>query len=277
MISFAEALPIGNAIRILLAPADTAVRWRLLRKTVNTFSGWNDSAAGVIYDGSDEVSVTDVTALTNGTPYYYCEFETVDGTTWTASPVVSVTPATTYGLGGPDPLSFLRDRLEAGLRAAVQAGVLKHPTGAIPTLTAPSMREQDKFPVVSVHLAGDSPGLRGIGEDIGEDVSDGTDWTESEGWLSDWRIQIIGWSLNPDERIALRKAIKNIVIGNLPIFDSVGMVMVSLNQSDIETPSDEFNSVLYQVVSEFSCMAPSVVSDQVPVSVTDVEIISGVI
>lgn len=276
MISYSAPLAIGNAIRLILAPAVGATQWRLLRKTVNTFTGETDPAAAVIYDGSQTTSLVDTQTLINGTTYYYTSFELVSGV-WQATAIVSVTPATTYGLGGPDPLSVVRDRLESGLKAAVAAGVLSHDSGAIPVYTAPPLFEETRWPIVSVHLQSDAPGQRALGEDMAEDVFDAAsgDWLESEGWLSQVRIQIIGWCLNPDTRIALRQVIKNVIIGNLPVFDSFGMVLVTLSQNDMED-FENYSAPVYQVMGDFGCMAPSVLSETVgPVSGVTVEAVAS--
>ncbi|HCE08546.1 MAG TPA: hypothetical protein DEQ40_08090 [Oxalobacteraceae bacterium] len=271
MISYAEPLPIGNAVRVLLAPATGATGWKLLRKVSGAFSGPTDPAAAVIYDGSDETNILDTGALTNGTPYYYCSFELV-GAAWSASTVVSITPATLYNLGGPDTLSLVRDRLELGLRAAVAAGILTHDNGYVPVLTAPPLYENTKWPVVSVHLQNDAPMERGIGEEVVPDRFDAAnaDWDTSEGWLSGVTIQIIGWSLNPDERIALRKAIKNIVIGNFQVFDAAGMDLITLQQSDIED-FESYAAPVYQTCRNFNCIAPNILTSTLP-PITDVTV-----
>jgi hypothetical protein len=271
MISYAEPLPIGNAVRVLLAPATGATQWRLLRKLTDDISGPDDAGAAVIYDGSGETSILDTAALANGTPYFYADYSLV-GADWIVGTPVSITPATTYGLGGPDTLTLVRDRISLGLKAAVAAGILKHDTGKIPVYTAPPLFEGTKWPVVSVHLQSDAPMERGIGEMVVSDVFDSSDakWDSSEGWMAGVGIQIIGWCLNPDERIALRLAIKNIIIGNLPVFDAAGMDLITLSQSDIED-FDSYASPIYQTVGNFNCIAPSVVSTTTP-PITDVTV-----
>lgn len=260
-------LPIGNAIRVLMSPSQGVTEWKLLRNTTGTFTGENDANSVVLFDGNDDTSVVDVGAdlaspigLVNGTAYSYCAFE-FDGEVWSASPVVAGTPQTIYGLGGPDPLSFLRNRLAAGLAAAVAAQTLTPESGSIKVLTAPPLFTETKWPVVTVHLQSDAPGVRGIGEidAPGEFNLDDQDWTDGEGWLADVRIQIIGWSINPDERIALRQAVKNIIIGNLPVFDSVGMVQIAFSQSDVED-FESYNAPVYQTIGQFSCLAPAIVT-----------------
>jgi hypothetical protein len=260
MINFLQPISIGNGIRALWSPAAGTVRTRLLRKLTDDFSGPTDSNAALLYEG-DERSFLDVQTLNNGTVYYYRTYD-FNGTTWTASPTASATPAETAGVGGPDPLTLVRDRLAAGLKAEVAAGRLRHDTGAIPCLTAPPTFEQTKFPVVTVHLRNDAPAVRGVGETLAADAfdADADLWTASEGWLSSVQLDIVGWVVgNADTRIALRKAIKKILVGNLSVFDAAGMVQIEFSQSDIED-FESYNAPVYQTMCSFSCLSPFVVS-----------------
>lgn len=269
MISFAASLPIGNAVRVLLDPPSTAKKWRLLRKTTDTWTDQNDAAALLVYEGTEK-NIVDNSTLTNGSTYYYAEFD-FDGTSWTRAPSVAVTPATSYDLAGPDVLTLLRERLRLGLRAAVAANVIKPASGSISVFTAPPAEEDVKWPIVSVHVQMDASDQRGIGETVSPDIFDidANKWDESEGWLSRWRLQIIGWSLNPDERIALRQVIKRIVLGNLPVFDGAGMVQIDFSQNDVED-FQTYNAPVYQTIGDFSCLAPAVVNatDDLIVDVT---------
>lgn len=126
--------------------------------------------------------------------------------------------------------------------------------------TAPPLFDETTFPVVTIHCTQDASGERAIGENmLGEQFDALADeWDISEGWLSRWDIQIIGWALNPDARIALRKVLKAIVIGNLPVFDAAGMVQVDFSQGDAED-FESFAAPVYQTMGRLTCMAPSAV------------------
>jgi hypothetical protein len=212
----------------------------------------------------------DAEALVNGTTYYYKTY-TWNGSVWTAEPTVSVVPNPNFEDIGTDVLSVVRDRLDEGLKVMLAKGLLTHPQGHIQVLTAPPAFEDTAWPVVTVHLMQDSPGERGIGELIGFDEfdSDAWEWTGSEGWLSRVQLTIIGWCLNADQRVTLRKALKDIVIGNLPVFDAYGMVQIEFQQSDTED-FQSYAAPVYQVSNTFSCLAPSAVSTTDP-AITDVE------
>lgn len=264
-----QKLPIGNAVRVFIQPPAGATRWRLLRKTADSFSGQDDPEASVIHDGDERV-VLDAEALINGTTYCY-KLYTWNGSVWAAEPSVSAVPNPNFTDIGTDVLSVVRDRLDEGLKVYVANGTLTHPKGHIQVLTAPPAFEDTAWPVVTVHLMQDAPGERGIGELIGIDEfdADAWDWKSSEGWLSRVQLTIIGWCLNADQRIALRRALKAIVIGNLPIFDAYGMVQIEFQQSDTED-FQSYAAPVYQVSNTFSCLAPSAVSTTDP-AITDVE------
>ncbi|MDP3327201.1 hypothetical protein [Parvibaculum sp.] len=263
MIAFIAPLPIGNAIRVLLSPPSGAEKMRLLRKTADNFTGHDDADAAVVYEGMNS-SALDTTALINGAAYFYKVYD-FDGAVWSTSPSVPATPDTDYGIFGADVLTLVRDRLFLGLKAAVAAGVVSHKNGSVPCLTAPPLYENTVWPVVSLHLNNDAPEVRGIGELIQSDVindDDGID--ESEGWISRVSLQIVVWALNPDERIALRKAVKSVIIGNLPVFDDAGVVNVEMSQSDVDD-FESYSAPVYQTISSFTCLAPSVVQSSVDV------------
>lgn len=267
MISFASPLPIGNAVLVIVVPPQGVERWIVTRKLTNDFTGWNDPAAGVVADsamGSD-IRFTDTSSLVNGTAYFYQEFDTVDGSAWTGSPVISATPASSYETGGPDVLALIRDRIEAVMNAAIAAGKIKHKNNAMPVLTAPPEFDQTAFPMVTVHLRNDVNNIDAIGQGIDVDTFDLStgDWVGSEGWLSRVDIQVIAWALNPDERIFLRNLIKAGIAGNFAVFDAAGMVNIDIGLSDIED-FETYGCPVYQTVASIGCDAPFVVSGRTP-------------
>jgi hypothetical protein len=186
----------------------------------------------------------------------------VDGAWVTDAAPVSVTPAATGLIAGPDPQEFVRDRLEWGLKAALDAGLIKHVDGAVPTLSAPPVYEDTQFPIVTVHLASLSQVQHGLGELIAPDVFDqvGGDWLDSEGFLARVQLTIVGWVVgNPDTRIALRKLIGQILLGNLPVFADKGIIEVEWSAVDSED-FESYAAPMYQSVFTFTCLAPVAVS-----------------
>lgn len=262
MISFAQALPIGNAIRLVLAPPDNAVRWRLLRKMADDFTGHDDPGALVVLDGSER-SIIDGQTVINGQVYFY-RLYSFDGASWTASPTAMVAATATYREITEDVLMTVRERLDLGLQEEVRRGHLRHQHGRIPVRTAFPWEDKSPWPVVTVHLSSDASDVRGIGELLEPDEFNAADdiWSEAEGWFARTQLDVIGWSQNPDDRQALRLAIRRIIIGNLPVFDDKGFVQVDFRMVDAEEPGDR-NTIIYKAVGSFSCLAPVQVSGQV--------------
>lgn len=258
MISMVQPLHVGNALRLFVEPPADAVRWRILRKGSDTFSGHDDAGALVVYEGDDRV-IVDAHVLPNDVMAFYRPYYTADGAAWSAGATASGTPSSSYAEYTTDAMSMLRERLEAGLRIEVERGNLQNELGYIQTFTAPPSMESDiRFPLVTLSLEEESPDTRGIGEDISGDEFDaiGFDWSESEGWLSQVQITVVGWSLNSDERIELRKALRRVVIANLPVFASKGIDQVSLSMNDVDAVNGEYGAPIYQVMASFSCVAP---------------------
>ena len=187
-------------------------------------------------------------------PYYRMS----DGS-WQAAPSAGATPVGTYEEFTTDAMSFLRARLEAGLKIEVQRENLLHESGYIQVFTAPPAIEKNlRFPLVTLTLDHEQPAHRGIGEDImgGEYDAIGGDWFDSEGWLSDVQITVVTWSQNSNERIEMRKAVRRVVIGNLPAFEEKGFTQISLSAQDVDAVNGEYTANLYQTFFTFSCIAP---------------------
>jgi hypothetical protein len=142
-------------------------------------------------------------------------------------------------------------------------GNIKNEEGVIKVLTAPPIFEDTKWPVVTVHLQSESPSERSLGEVIQYGhLDESGQYPDSEGWLSDTQILIIGWTLNPDVRITLRKILRRLVVGNLAVFDRLGLLEIDFSQSDMEE-LDRYAAPVYQTVGTFKCLAPIAVSAEV--------------
>lgn len=256
-ITLAQSLPCGNAARLILNPPAGATRCVLLRKLADTFTGWNDAGAVVVYDGEPQNAALDWSGLVNGTPYFYRLYALVSAV-WLAGETRSVTPAAIDTDQSVDVLAIVRERIDLGLQVEVARGNLNNKNGRIQVLTAPPLYDHTAWPVVTVHVNSDASGDRAIGETMTEDVwhEDSWSWEASEGWLSRWSIGISGWCLNPDERIALRKAIKRIVLGNLSVFNDAGMLTIDLSQQDAED-FERYSAPVYLINGTLTCSAMS--------------------
>ena len=264
-----QNLMAGNAVRIFVAPQAGTITTRILRRTADAFTGYDDSGAVLVNDGTQHV-VLDVSGLTNGVEYFYRLYHW-NGTAWADGGVASITPVATYGDGAVDVLVMLRDRLAAGLAVEVAAGRLTHPKGIIPVRTAPPQDKEEALPIVTLQLASDVQSERAIGEDL-IGYEDG----ETEGWLSAVRLELMGWSLNPDERNELRRALKRIVLANLAVFDDAGVVQVNFGQNDTEDFTT-YAAPMYQTMGDFTCLAPSFVVGGDYVVVTDIPVTADAI
>ena len=261
----------GAALRIFLTPPVGAIAWRILRLPTDTFAGPSDPLATLVHAGTSK-SVLDDGGLIDGSLYWYRIYYW-SGTAWTASESVSASPSATYTDESEDALTVLRDRLEAGLLVEVQRGHLVHVDGAIPVLTAPPVYDDTRFPVVTVHLQNESPAERYIGENLTGDDND-IDWfsgtsTDSQGWLAETTLTVMGWALNPDARKDLRKAIRRVIVANLPVFDEHGLLNVSFTQQDTEDFT-AYSAPVYQVMTTVTCKTPILVSAPGADIITDV-------
>lgn len=254
MISFVLPLAIGNAVRLILQEPQEAKLWRVLRRQDASFAGADDPDAVLVHEGT-QCSVLDYTGLANGSTVFYADYWW-DGSAWNAGNVQQVTPGFSLDDQSVDPFSIVRDRIELGLQHYVDTGVLSNSLGRIPVMTASPLFEETPLPVVTVHLANDDSVGRVVGDAV--DIAFPFDIPESEGWLSRWQITVVGWSLNADERIALRQAIKAVLMGNLPVFDAAGMVQIDMQFSDTED-YQSYNAPVYMTSCYLSCFAPSVV------------------
>lgn len=258
MINLVQPLHIGNALRLHFTPPTGAVVWRVLRKDTNDIAGHDDPTAFLAYEGVDHVTV-DSALLRNGVQQFYKPFWTSDGVTWTAGAVATGTPAANYAEYTTDVLSSLRERIEAGLIVEVERGNFQVELGYVQVMMgSPSLERDLRFPLVTLHMESETSGIRAIGEAIAGDEFDsiGFDWDESEGWWGEHTITVIGWSLNGDERNELRKALRRIVIGNMPVFEGLGWTQLDFRSEDIDAVNGEYPSPMYQVMGTFSCIAP---------------------
>lgn len=268
MISLVQPLYAGNALRLFIEPPAGAARWKVLRKGSDTFGAHDDASALEVYEG-DETVVVDAAYLQNDVMAFYRPFYTSDGSTWAPGPTASGTPSATYEASTTDVLDLIRDRLEAGLKVECERGTFATQLGYIQVIRGAASLERDlQFPLVTCHLESEDPGTRAIGEEVLGDLYNvsGDVWEESEGWLANVRLTLVGWSLNGDERNELRKTIRTLVLANLPVFASYGWEQVDLRQEDVDAVNGEYSAPLYQVMNTFSCVAPvRVIGQVVPV------------
>lgn len=243
-------------------PSAASILWHILRNHTGIFANQNDPAATVISD-SDDTFVVDAGAdLINGSTYYYTVFY-FDGTAWTQDSVVSGIPASTYADISVDALTLVRDRIAVGLVNEVALGNITNSEGLIKVLLAPPLFEDTKWPMVTVHLQSESPSDRALGEVLQSSRPDESgNYPDNEGWIANTQILVVGWTLNPDERITLRKILRRLIVGNLPVFDRLGLLEIEFSQQDIED-FETYGTAVYQTVGTFTCLAPIAITNEV--------------
>jgi hypothetical protein len=256
----AFSLSAGSAVRVHTSQAPGSPYMRLLRKSVASFSGPDDPSAILLVDefgGDYWLDSSD--ALVNGTEIFYRCYDW-NGAAWVDQGVsFAATPAASYIPDTLDVQEFVRDRVQLGVTAAIAAQRLSPASGVIQVLTAPfSLAENTTFPCVSVHLETTGPEIRGLGDELMDDilVPDDDTWQATEGWLARTSLNVVAVSQNADERIQLRKVLRQIIQANLPVFSGVGMSLVEFSQSDTEE-FRENNVPLYMSSGSFSCVAPA--------------------
>lgn len=252
-----QPLPVGNALRLFLEPPPAFDRWKVLRKGSDTIAAHNDAEAIVVHDGDARVFI-DSASLRNDERVYYRPFYTQDdGASWVPGPSNFGTPAATYAEATTDVLSFLRERLEAGLAEEVRRGNLVNDLGYVQVFVATPSLEQDLvFPLVTLHLEKEDPAERAVGEEIGGYGFDAIG-DDTEGWLADTSVAIIGWDKNGDGRIELRKALRRLVLANMPLFADRGWTDINFSMEDVDAVNGEYPAPLYQAVGNFTCVAPT--------------------
>ena len=264
-----------------MKPPPGASSWKVLRRPVDAFSGPDDPAATVVAARTSDLVLTDFLGVLNGVTYFYRAYYRQASGAWLpgAADACSGVAASTYRGDDLDPQLLVRERLEMGLAEECRRkrikGPPKHPGKLEVTLAPFALSDDVAFPCVSVHLATDASAERGMGETLAPDTRRaGGGWTETEGWLSRVVLNIVGVSANPDERVALRRAIKRIVQANFPVWELVGFDLVDFSQADHED-AEHYVVPLYFTLGTFSCLAPAFVEVDLgeikDVSVTMVE------
>jgi len=272
MIQFATPLPIGNAVALFVHFESEPAAIRILRRTDDAFTGPDDAAAVIVFEGEPRY-VVDHAGLVNGQAYSYRLYSAqTHGDLWVEINTAQCTPKASYQDESLDVVPFVIARLEDGLheevaRQMIQPRDLDHaPRDCLPIQNAYPQFGHTPWPVVSVHLDDESTSERGIGELLTEEAVAPGGWEAGEGWLSRIVLTIMGWSLNPTERIAMRAALRRVLVANLPVFSAAGMDQIDLRFSDVDE-MERYPAPVYAVSCALTCLAPvHVVSSIVPIS-----------
>ena len=246
--------PAGNALRLIVTPPADATYWCVLRRADQIPTGPTDAAAVVVRAMSVEQEVLDVCGLQNGQFYYYGIFYGAAGA-WTGEvDTPSAVPAIGYQGAGPDPLSIMRDRLEAGFANEIALGYLTPSSGELAVHTAPFwLRDGFAFPGCSVHLNSSAPAEHVVGQELLEPtLNPDLTSTESTGWIARTVLDVVAMSLNGDERLDIRKSLTRILQVNTTLFEELGLFDIEVAQSDTEQFAEN-QAPLFVTTAQLTC------------------------
>ena len=251
LITIAQPISCGNAVRLVIQPTVSEARWRVLRKETNSFSGAMDSSAYLVHDGNLQF-LTDSRLLTNGTPYFYAVYGEVSTGVWGAPVQVSVTPSALFTDLSVDAQEMVRERLDMALVSMIQRSQIVLTTSVVPVMSIPFYQQGGSFPVVTVLYGNGASVARAVGDEVmgwdGESIESG-----AQGWLSGVTLEITAWSLNADERNVLRRALQTAIAANLWIFEEEGLHTVEVQSVQDTEDFQSMNSPIYQTAIRLSC------------------------
>lgn len=272
------ATPIcGNAIVLQVEPAAGIKYSKILRRTVLPFTGPNDTDAAIVFVGED-TQVPDL-SVDNATQYFYKDYG-FNGATFLddGAPALAATCTPNYFGFGPDVRKVLKQRLQVGFQAEMARGLLKIKGPSItpdvyldkiPVLLGPPDAKNTKWPVVSLPVETDTQDDRAVGETLVADPD-----LLDETMLKRYTEEIVIYSQNSDERAELHRALDRVLSANLPVFDSLGMVLNEWRIGDVNILDRQtFETDVYLVSCTFMCRAPAgVVADPQYPRVTAVDV-----
>lgn len=250
MLAMCYPLPAGNAVRLVLYPPSGAQALVIVRREDGTAPvSHDDPAALEVYRGAPVRSVTDWELVPDGVVLLYRAFWLVGGV-WVDGGVRTVRADPWFVDRSVEPLLVLRDRLDLGLRAYVARGELRPQSGAIPVLIASPLIEETPMPVVTVHLESESSEVVPVGAELAADV----DSVSVTGHLARVRMQAVGWSLNVDERLTLRRAMTAVLAANREVFEEAGLSELDIQFAD-QDDFTTYSAPVYQAIGTVSCVA----------------------
>ena len=247
-----QPIECGNAVRLVVQSTAGEARWRVLRKEANTFTAYNDPAAYVVHDGNERF-LTDARLLVNGAPYFYALYG-YDGTAWLAPVIATVTPQSTFATDAIlDAQEIVRERVDVTLHSMISRGLVALSKTTVPVMSIPFYQQGTDLPVVTVLFGGATPATHGIGNDMATEAKAGDQWVGYQGWHQIVNLDITAWSLNAQERNALRVALETVIAANLDIFDSLGLNLIDVQNVQDSEDFQSMNVPIYQTVLRIGC------------------------
>lgn len=221
MITYMTNVGTGQAIKILLEP--TELKTRLIKNETGVFT---DENSGILLgEWTDSGAYLD-DAVVDGQTYYYATYS-FDGHKWAPENGRSIVSQATFRPVYNDPVSCVYNRLVAGFKVERDQSRI-HCADPIDVLIAPATNETSVFPIVTLRCVSDSVDRFAIGASIIVDE------TEALEWWGKMELRIEAISTNSVQRQELRRALRNIIQGNLGIFENYGYVALEFSQTDAE-------------------------------------------
>jgi len=261
MIAYAQDLHrAGAAVYLALrAPADVS-HLRVERRYDDQFAdlpGGPDTTT--VYAGPPADGVLDWHEVLVGVPHWYAAYGLKRGVWVRYGSPVSVTPTAQPHAPRSDALDVLRERIEVGLNALLDAGVLTHGSGRFRVLFGPPALDGVEFPAVSLQLEQAAPDQQYIGGYLAAEVTESGDWSTQAGWYARYHVQVGLWSLNPDERRLLRASLRDILISNREIFELLGMQEMDVSLADHEDFTS-YSATVYISTARLVFLAPCTIT-----------------
>lgn len=274
MIGLLQTAEAGNAAIIYLDYLERYQQLRLLRRTDDQFSDQDDPAATLVLELSqllpDVHTVMHAdTGLENGQRYWYALYAD-EGAGWllTHAPMAVDVEPQYAAEDRPDAYDLVTERLRAGMKVEVERNpALGDGNGNLRVLTAPPRINNTLLPVVTVQLsqARPAPAYRGIGDSMPPD-----DDNDYPGMHLQHTLEVIGWSFNPEERSAIRRAIRRVLQANNRVFAAAGLRELDWSESHAED-FQSYDAPMYLANVQVTFVAPQEIV--VPVQkVSDVEV-----
>lgn len=254
----------GAAVLVTMAFPCRAQQMKLLRRWDNAFPEIpDDPQASVIYADEPVASVLDWHAVLPGIEHWYQPYFFLDGTWQRSGEPRVIVPTVQAHEPSMDSLDVIRERLEIGLNALLRNGLISHPRGVFAVLTAPPIIDDNAFPMIAVRLQQGASETHVIGGYFGTESLESGDVREFDGWLSRYRVQVEIWSLNPDERRLLRRAVRDILVANRDILEVLGLQELDVTFGDDED-YESHSATIYRTHASLSYLAPDVVWTDTP-------------
>ena len=257
-IQYINPVSCGNAIKLIVQPTVGEVSWKILRKETNDFTGQDDPAAYLVYEGNYGTH-TDCRMLVNGVAYFYKVYGQSSTGAWSESTSATATPNATFVDNSTDAQEFVRERIDDALVSMIARGLLSISRPVVPVQSIPFYTQGTEFPVVTVLYSNGASADRAAGDE----VSSGDGGLVSfDGWYCRVSLEVSVWSLNAQERNVLRKAVQTAIATNLALFGEYGLDLFEVHSIADEEDVSSMNAPIYKTLFHIVCQVLISTADQ---------------